>query len=172
MLCKGGRLPIGYTELEYFAPNNKLTTNIVAALSKWEIETKMLSLPTENQVLICSNASGGHFGGYISTRQNYGVGDYLTLPSTPTNETLLEVEFTTNGIKMTYNGTTVSRSGTNHTQNATLFASDGNAYKYSGVIYSVKCIFGGQFNGIPAKRNIDDHIGLYDLANGVFYDFS
>lgn len=98
---------------------------------------------------------------------------------------MFDIEFISLGLKVTCNGTTLTRTnanGYNHWGSTSgiifkvslldeLNGPTANV-KYSGKVYSIKCTSGGSFHGIPAKRNSDNHFGLYDIENNVFYDLS
>ena len=130
------------------------------------------SLTTSNEVIISSGL--GYAGQYAAACSNgkWGLGtsssDIYTSVAVTTRSTIY-ITYTSNGITMTVGNETVSRTATNaHTNNTYLFAAQSNSY-FKGKIYSVECMSGGNFNGIPAQRDSDSKNGIYDLANDVFY---
>ena len=171
----GGGLPSGYTQLEYVSNAvRSIDTGVTAAGSKWEFDLVCDSISTNNRVFTCSNSAGGHFAGALNNNR-WGLGGsagmYVNVATT-TRSTII-VEYTTNGMVLKIGNLTASRTGSsNHSGNALLFGDGDNNYLYNGRLYSAKCTSGGNFNGIPAKRDSDNHVGLYDMENNVFHDIS
>lgn len=173
MLKKGEIvLPSGYTKLDYVSgATQKINTGISAEGTIWQIDVQAENNPSlETQVVIATDGVGGHFFGLINTSKKWGVGDSLYFSNAITDRSVIEIEFTTKGIKATLDGVTKSREGTSaHTYNVHLFANPANGYKYPQRLYGAKCLSGGSFHGIPCKRDSDDKQGLYDIENDTFY---
>ena len=166
-------LPDGYAQLDYVQGITRvISTNISPVNSQWEFDVVCDSSTTSNEVIICTGFGyGGQFAAACGNGK-WGLGTgagYYTSVNVTTRSTIF-ITYTSNGITMTIGNETVSRTGTNgHTDNPFLFGAKGNGLFSSGKIYSVKCLSGGSFNGVPAQRISDNKNGIYDLANDVFY---
>lgn len=170
-------LPDGYAQLDYVQGVTRvISTNISPVNSQWEFDVVCDSLTTSNEVIICTGVGyGGQFAAACGNGK-WGLGTgagYYTSVNVTTRSTIY-ITYNSNGIIMTIGGETVSRAtNTNgHGNNIFLFAAQDNAFFRSGKIYSVKCLSGGSFNGVPAQRISDNKKGLYDTANDVFYSLT
>lgn len=172
MLKKGEIvLPSGYTKLDYVSgATQKINTGISAEGTIWQIDVQAENNPLGTQVVIGTQAGGGHFFGLLDVPKKWGVGDSLYFSNAITDRSVIEIEFTTNGMKATLDGVTISREGSSaHSTSVHLFANSSNGYKYPQRLYGAKCLSGGSFHGIPCKRDSDDKQGLYDIENDTFY---
>jgi hypothetical protein len=182
-------LPSGYTQLDYIENIVKgLDTNILATNSdtidgtqsgsSWEVDVQCNSTPSSGQIILCTNEDVAHWLQVLNTG-NYSVGGGNNLSASITSRNVITVAFTGGGISASIGNETVTRAYTYMNKysvclfeniNYTMQQYGGLVFK--GKIYGAKCTIGGSFNGVPAKRNSDNHFGLYDTANSVFYDLS
>lgn len=163
-----------YIKCNYVASSNPTTivTNIAALNSKWEVDAQYTgSNPSGNLVVICSDDNGGHFFG-VTSNGKWGCHNTYELSVAASTRSTIELEFITNGIKMTIGNETLQRVGSTAHGNYINLLGYNNKYKYTGRIYGIRCISGGSFNGVPAKRISDGVYGIYDTANDVFYSGS
>lgn len=184
-------LPSEYTQLEYISncvkgidtgilatDSEDLTTSIEG--SSWELDVRYdSSLPSANQMLVAGNEDIAHWAGYINDAQKFGLSKDYAFSAAATVRQVITFTFWSNKITTTSNGQNFSRNYTYHNHRSVCLFNNINAtlqqyagFQYTGRIYSAKCVSGGSFNGIPAERNSDNHFGLYDIENNVFYDLS
>ena len=164
-------LPSGYLECEYIEGTSSLSTmsTNVSGISTWLIDVYHPNKTGGNQIVIGRYDSGSNWL-VADDGASWGPGANKKIGSCSVR-TIIEVEFTSNGLVTTNTATGVSidRTGSARPQNTIDLFGWNNKYKYTGRMYSAKCIEGGSFDGIPAKRVSDGAFGLYDIANGVFY---
>lgn len=184
-------IPSEYTRLEYVNNATKgFLTGVDCVASKepfvgttWELDVQGVSAQS-TQILICSTWDTGHNIGITTSTSGYTMsGETFTTPYTTRG--VLEVKFISLGLEATFNGETKSKTSTtnfNHWANSTgvifkvSLLSDmhndnatANAMIFKGKVYSIKCTSGGNFNGVPAKRNSDNILGIYDKYSDTFY---
>ena len=169
----GTVLPSAYTALEYISgATNGVRPGIASIGSRWELVLQCVAAPSSSQIIICSDAYPAHFAEALSSGVwgLLGEGYNTTIPVT--QKSVITVEFTQKGIIMSVGGQTVQK--TNETRDnyetVCLFQENSTTnFTYTGKVFSAKCLQGGNFYGVPCKRNSDNKEGLYDLANNVFY---
>lgn len=168
----GGILPSGYTQLEYVSnATTKIVTEIELVGSTWEVDVEMEASPSGTQIIICSDSSAAHWFG-VGSSGYFTVGGGVNFGQV-TTRTTYEVSFASTSISVTANGETKNRySGSGPLETYVSLFGYTFQYQYKGKCYGIKCTNGGNFNGIPAKRNSDNHQGIYDLSGDVFYDLS
>jgi hypothetical protein len=184
-------IPSEYTRLEYVNNATKgFLTGVDCVASKepfvgttWELDVQGVSAQS-TQILICSTWDTGHNIGIKTGKNGYTMsGETFTTPYTTRG--VLEVKFISLGLEATFNGETKSKTSTtnyNHWKNSTgviyktsllsdMNTEDANATAmvFKGKVYSIKCTSGGNFNGVPAKRNSDNILGIYDKYSDTFY---
>lgn len=169
----GGTTPIfpaGYEQCDYVVPSSSsaiFTTGVTALGSEWELDLQDTVTTSDNQVFICSKDNGGCFAAVNSSGKfALGASNVMTSAST---RTTVGIEFINKGMIMTIGGNNTQRVGSYaHDQYVSLLGYNGN-YLYKGKIYGIKCVSGGSFDAVPARRISDGVYGLYDTANDVFY---
>lgn len=178
-------LPVGYTRLEYIENATKgIDTGILAVDSQdlsqniagttWELDIKCDSVPSSGQMLICTNEDVGHWveaqaNGKFGAGYDYSVGNV-------TVRSKIQVAFTSQSVSLSYNGETKTRNYTYHNKKNVCLLRNINyglqqyeGFQFTGKVYSIKCTSGGSFDAVPARRESDSKVGLYDKANDVFY---
>lgn len=169
----GGVTPIlidGYEPCDYVVPSSVsaiITTGVTAFGSVWELDLQDSVITSAGQIFICSSDFGGCYAN-VNSSGNWSLGSSYVMTSASTRTTI-GIEFITKGLIMTIGANSTQRVGTyDHNPYVTLFGYN-NKYLYQGKIYGIKCVSGGSFEGVPAKRISDSAYGLYDIANKVFY---
>lgn len=184
-------LPSGYTKLDYIEnivkgldtgikATNSTTIDSSASGSSWEVDIQYNSVPSINQYVVCTDEDVAHWFMERSDVGKYAVGGGgYSLTAALTSRNTITVAFTGGSISATCGNETVTRAYTyRNNKNVCLFENINYTMQqygglvFKGKIYGAKCTSGGSFNGVPAKRNSDNHFGLYDTANSVFYDLS
>ena len=180
-------LPNGYTRLEYVDNAVRgIDTGILAtdsqdisqsvAGSSWEVDVQCTTTPTgNNQFVVATNEDIAHWFA-ARTSGMFGIGGtgYELFPTTERHT--YQVVFYSDKTIVSAEGQSVSRNLTyRNNYNVCLLRNvNPNAQQYAGLqftgrVYSIRCTSGGSFDAVPAKRNSDNALGLYDKANGVFY---
>lgn len=159
-----------YVKCSYVVPSSSssiFTTGVTALGSEWELDLQDTVTTSGNQVFICSNSYGGCFAAVNSSGKfALGASNVMTSAST---RTTVGIEFINKGMIMTIGSGSTQRVGSYaHNQYVSLLGYNGN-YLYQGKIYGIKCVSGGSFDAVPARRISDGVYGLYDTANAVFY---
>lgn len=171
-------LPAGFTRLSYIKNiTSRYNTDIVAYGSEWEFVLQHTAIPTSsNQVIVAFEGNGGA-GEYAGALKNgywgLGVNDISQYTSVPvTDKAKIKVAWYTgqSSATMTIGNETITRAYTSTigTKKVRLFGIVEVTDIYKGKIYSVKCTAGGNFHGIPARRDSDNKEGLYDIENNTF----
>ena len=181
-------LPNGYTRLEYIDNSARgIDTGILAVNSSdmsqstigstWEVDVQCNSAPASNEMIVVANEDIGHWFGAVASTGCFGSGgtDYC-FSSPATTRQQIQVAFFSNKIVLTSGGVTKTRNYTYHNNRSVCLLRNinPNSQQYAGLqftgrVYSIRCTSGGSFDAVPAKRNSDNALGLYDKANGVFY---
>lgn len=169
----GGTTPIfpaGYEQCDYVVPSSSsaiFTTGVNALGSEWELDLQDTVTTSGNQIFICSKDDGGCFAAVNSSGKfALGASNVMTSAST---RTTVGIEFIDKGMIMTIGDNNTQRVGTYlHNQYVSLLGYNGK-YLYKGKIYGIKCVSGGSFDAVPARRISDGVYGLYDTSNDVFY---
>lgn len=168
------RVPEGYTQLQSI--NTGAAAMINTGLSgdiQWEIDAVGSSpYPTSRMLVSCTNTSSSSawFGQQGSV---WGCGTTSTSVSLSTRATIIinfnsssnNMNGTVNGVAFTYTAT-ASVAG-----NWFLFGNPNGSYKFYGSLFSAVARQGGVvvFDGVPARRNSDNVVGLYDVVSGNFF---
>lgn len=176
------RLPDGYTELEY-----------IGATGTQYINTGVIATPKTTAKYKFAMHSVSRYGGHVLSGVNYffpffrGLSDYKFLFNRGGESVFdftgqIGVAYEVNAFendKIIINevdcGTFSTSSATNDTKSLYLMAYGGDpsntSYTMNGKIYYCQIFEDGVLirDFIPARRNDDSVIGLYDLANDVFY---
>lgn len=166
-------LPIGFTRLNYIQSTGTqyIDTGIIPTVNtsaKLKINVQSLAV---SGVLGCYWGFNGFF---LATLNNYAfrwhcASDADLAASTNTD---YEIELYNGGFNV--NGSVVSNSASTSIVNANLLLFRCPTNQYPGAsckIYSFILYENGEIirNFIPAKRDSDDIIGMYDIVNDVFY---
>ena len=167
-------LPEGYTRLEFVSPNKSIITQIQGTGTTWETEVQMDTTPLSWQIII---GKSDYLGNFIGAKNNgyFSIGSTTAYDFAPvTTRCKFVVSFGQKSVTVTYNGETKTyeRSSVQGQQNINFFGFAANSYLFKGRCYGLKCTSGASFNGIPAQRDSDNHQGLYDIDNDVFYDLT
>lgn len=163
-------LPGGYTRLEYVQWKNKMIeTNIAANGSQWVLELMRDANPRLIEIIIAASTRYGHHA-TANTTGKWGLGEGVETSIPVTTRSVIGINFSVKSITMSINSQNISRAGAEDlsTEKAHLFGF-GLRYYYVGKIYSVKCVSGGSFNGVPAQRESDLKVGIYDTVSDIFY---
>lgn len=159
-----------YIKCSYVVPSSSsaiFTTGVTALGSEWELDLQDTVTTSGNQVFICSNDNGGCFAA-VNSSGKFALGASNVMASASTRTTV-GIEFIDKGTIMTIGSGNTQRIGTvSHNQYVSLLGYNDN-YLYKGRIYGIKCVSGGSFDAVPARRISDGVYGLYDTANDVFY---
>ena len=176
--CDAGMyLASNYTELEYIESTSALKQYIDTGYIPQtnNVSGDMRVVPTKNishvDIIGSSNLSIGYNGGnrFFIWAEAPGELKY-TAPFTVGAMYDINFEVTATGRTLTVNGESVSDGkGGVSTGSIKLFRND-NTTNFIGRIYGVTFSDGGNliFNLIPARRNSDGVIGMYNMVNGEF----
>ena len=170
-------LPAGYTRLNSISGiTDFITTNINSNGTTWEFDVVTHQDGVQTQILAGYGSAGaGQYGGAcITGKWGLGTTDDLCTTVPYTQRSKILIAFTSQQASMTIGDQTITRAAASASSgNLELLgfhvANNIDNYKIRGTIYSVKCIAGASFDGVPAERNSDNKQGIYDLANDVFY---
>lgn len=178
-------LPVGYTRLEYIENATKgIDTRILAVDSQdlsqniagttWELDVKCDSVPSSGQMLICTNEDVGHWVEALANGK-FGAGNDYSMGNV-TVRSKIQVAFTSQSVSISYNGETKTRNYTYHNKRNVCLLRNINynlqqyeGFQFTGKVYSIKCTSGGSFDAVPARRESDSKVGLYDKSNNEFY---
>lgn len=182
-------LPAGYTRLQYvenavrgidtgiLAVNSQSLTSAIPG-TEWDIDVKCDNIPSSNQMIICTNEDMGHWVEAM-TDGTFGIGNTDYRIGDITTRTTLHVSWKSNGVTISCNGESRTRAYSyQNVHNVCLFRNinpnqqQHEGYQFTGKVYSIRCTNGGSFDGVPARRNSDNKVGLYDIENDVFYPLS
>lgn len=162
-------LPPDYHREEYVSGpfTTKLVTSVNKLLGTWVLDVE--SGNTDSQMIIsCQTTTGGGYAGVSGGK--YWLGGGISSRTSCIGRQTLSVYFQINSIYLEVNGETVSRTGSAPNDTVELFSGNGG-YRYTGKIYSVKCINDSAvlFDGVPVTRISDDKQGIYDFVSSTFY---
>lgn len=178
-------VPIGYTQLEYIesTTGQVINTGIVPNKTTKIVDTVLLTQTNSYQRIFGAKGNtfdverydtDGKFYCELYGNPSVGSGEIYVSNNTVLVVTL-DASKTSNNYSINSTVRSASRGSTTPTTPIYLsgkLASDGttryNSYlrRYSCVIYSGASILR---NYVPARRNVDAVVGLYDKANNVFY---
>lgn len=171
----GGLLPSGYIMIEYVqGAVTPINTNIGVFGSRWELVLQEPSVPSANQICACYDAVNGKYVAALSNGK-WGMSAYYNIFSqTPcTDKSTLIIQWSNAGIlTLEVNNETITWRDTltpDNSKMSLLGAPSGTPYLFTGKVYSIKCLSGGDFDGVPAQDINTGKQGLYDIANNVFY---
>ena len=167
------RVPSGYTQLTsiYSSGGAGIDTGLSGNI-QWEITAVGdAPYPTTRFLVSCANATGnsswfgeqGYMWGYGSTNST-GIG--------VRNKATITIDFNTNSCNITINESQFSSSlASASAGNWHLFCSPSGSYYFWGEMFSAIARQGGVivFDGVPAIRDSDDEVGLYDMVSGNFF---
>ncbi|MCQ2582125.1 MAG: hypothetical protein MJ170_04075 [Alphaproteobacteria bacterium] len=192
--CPMGYMPTKYTQLEYIESTGTqyIDTGVVAnATSEFRVAFKMMMTQLissrEQAILGCKNLSSNQGttlfyspnSKYISSWSGTQTG-WADMAATDVN-TIHEIlmSFTRpSGRNFVIDGTTLTNSWSNNmlanNEHYAIFNSCANAGKvenFYGRIYYFNMYQDNElvFNGIPAKSNSDNELGMYDTVTGQFF---
>lgn len=180
-------IPVAYTRLQYVenavrgidtgikATTSTDYTGTAVLGSVWEVDMQA-AIANDAQYVIATNENVGHYF-CVFNNGKCGVGGTGGNFSEPATTRLsYQVSFYSTKIEISNGSQTVSKNYTTQNARNVCILENINAgeSQYAGVhfvgkVFSIKCVSGGSFDAVPAKRNSDNRVGLYDKANNVFY---
>ena len=176
--CEQSNIPVGYTELEYIQSSGTQYINTgVSGNATIKITAQASTIKGSSQALLSSTpaAQGGTWFGEFTTNQKWGIGSGNGLTTIdPTTKMTAEITFDGSGCSGTVNGESITRSATITQGGWTIGAGVSGTtlnYPFSGKVWSCKITQDGVVvrNFIPAKRNSDNEIGMYDIVSDAFF---
>jgi len=176
---------VGYTRLDYIQTNGSQWINTGISSNgigmKTDIQLELTTNQTSEQAAIGRTVGGGYEvyfasgGGKIGTYRVSGQRADINMSYGPGVVYTIQSEMTSSSIYTNINGATASYSGSMDTWSVSdgqmvLFRHAGN-YNLSAKVYYVKMWQNGTLvrNYVPARRDSDNVVGMYDLVNGTFY---
>ena len=176
-----GRLPSGYTEIEYIEnPSTARIDTGISGASSWSFTAQLIGNLSGNACVFGSYTTGGHFLAVIySQSSKWGLGasagQYSSVVAT--TKTDIEVDVVSSRkMDARIGSESITRTGTTDvTRNLLLFAADSTgSYTFPGRMYGdvVGTKNGVEvFHGVPCT-NPNNVAGLYDLVSATFISSS
>ncbi len=180
-------VPSGYTQVEYLVSdgNQKIDTGIYGIGKRVVIDAQYTGESSNTVKFLAGYYSGeyiGTFAGVYSNKWGLSSGYKLT-NSSATNRTRLTLSFDTNSSSeyhnravLAANGETTTVTRANVLNNGTIWLLNAgtNANRgFLGQVYHVLIYDDAtgavMFNGIPARSNSNNELGLYDTVSGTFF---
>ena len=170
-----GRLPSGYTELEYISNgSNAWIDTGISGVAAWTVSAKIDASRSASQVIIGRGTSTPIWFGAYTNKTVWGMGSSQNSSTSALNKTTSVVSFSGKTASAVV-GTNDSCSRTfsaNGTGNYTLFNVGTNkAYPFVGNLYGdVICVQNNveTFHGVPCT-DPNNVAGLYDLISDTFF---
>ena len=172
-------VPSGYTELEYIKSTGTqyIDTGIAKTSQVFDIKTRVSYADTNGRYLFGTSGSSPNYCGRYSNGKFELNNTYSTLVSRA--NVIYDLHYYGNGTRTYF---TISTSDAN-TETLSAGAGSTGERNYSilsngrlnsaikGNIYYYELSVGNvlKFKGIPAKRNSDEAVGMYDMVSGNFY---
>ncbi len=169
----GDMLPSGYTHLEYieFTGNQWINTEVLPS-SNTELQMEMLAKAGSKMAYSTSGSTSSFNGMYYNINGSGGTANMngrSTIFTTSLN-TKHKIIQNRNGVTFdntgySYNGDVPDFSGTNP-----LWIGGDAYFRFEGYVYSWRINENGNLvqNLVPARRNSDDVLGMYDTVSGTF----
>ncbi|MBP5485790.1 MAG: hypothetical protein J6Y07_03740 [Alphaproteobacteria bacterium] len=168
-------VPYAYTPLEYIEATNE-TTTINLGLSgdmNFLVVAQSSRIKGASQTLL-SSTNGGNTStwfGEATTTHTWGVSGASGAHAIYSTEKIsANITFDSFGARGTVNGQTIVRNKDTTQQNWCLFSTCIGYYPFLGKVWTLRAYQNGVLVGnfIPAKRNSDNEIGMYDTVSGTF----
>ncbi len=178
-------LPSGYTALEYIESTGTqyIDTGIAKTSLVFKVEVDVSFADSTGRYLIgysgsspnyCGRASDGKFEFNYSDRtvMSSGIDERVKIEFGRTVERGFEFTVTKNGVSETLSN---DYTGTTSTNTFTIFGNHSSSTNVSrilnGKIYLAKIFINDELKRdlIPARRDTDDEIGMYDMVSGTFF---
>ena len=170
-------LPAGYTELQYIESTGTqyidtgITGNVTIRATAQQTQN------TGSSQILFGTTPGGEGGSYFGTSGDskyWGLGVTASVGASSvlgTTKATIEVVFESTGASATINNESVTRGASLTQGNLTLFSAPAGAYIGRFKLWSTKVYKNNTLvrDLIPAKRNSDSVIGMYDTVNNRFY---
>ena len=170
----GDMLPSGYTRLEYieFTGNQWINTGVLPS-SNTELQMEMLAKASNKMAYSTSGSASSVNGAYYNINGSSGgtanMNGRTTFFTTSLN-TKHKIIQNRNGVtfdstRYSYNDGVPDFSGTNP-----LWIGGGASFRFEGYVYSWRINENGNLvqNLVPARRNNDNVLGMYDTVSGTF----
>lgn len=182
----GGRLPSGYTELEYIESTSDsagvgdqyIDTEVIPSTNDFSVVMKVSArvIDAENWFLTINRQMPAGTATYLQfgVRGNSTFATHLTYVAidgtTAATSDIVDITFSVQGRTATQSGDathtmTAAELQSGSYRNSTITIVNGNWRCYSCQIYLGDALVR---DFVPCKT-ADDEVGLYDLVNGVFY---
>ena len=174
VLWRKSLLPSGYTQLEYIESTGtqRIEPNI-SGNARWVITAQANLIKGNSQVLISSTGSGesGTWYGESTNSRVWGAGGTALSDIPPTTKTTADLTFNNSGITGTIGGISVVRNITSKNSIWSIFASTSQSYPFIGKLFEATVYQNDEIvrKLIPAKRDSDNVLGMYDTVTGQFF---
>lgn len=174
VLWRKSLLPSGYTQLEYIESTGtqRIDTNI-SGNARWVITAQANSIKGDSQVIISSTigAVGGTWYGESTNSRVWGAGGTALSDIPPTTKTTADLTFNNSGVTGTIGGISVVRNITATQQIWSIFATSSKIFPFIGKLFEATVYQNGTMvrNLIPAMRNSDSKVGMYDTVTRQFF---
>ena len=171
-------IPATYTKLEYIQTNGNQYINVGLSSNGigLSVETKVMFLDTYQERTILGREAGGGFDLYTNSEPQLGLWNNSSsvIRVSISQNTLYTISagMTSSGITMTVNGTNYSGAAPQSMSAANLNLFRHNYTSYAKLkMYYLKLYNNGTLvrDFIPAKRNSDNVVGMYDTVSGNFF---
>jgi len=178
-------LPSGYTALEYIESTGTqyIDTGIARTSLVFKVEVDVSFADSTGRYLIgcggnspnyCGRASDGKFEFNYSDRtvMSSGIDERVKIEFGCTVERGFEFTVTKNGVSETLSNNSTSKTSTN---TFTIFGNHSSSTNVNrilnGKIYLAKIFINNELKRdlIPARRDSDSEIGMYDMVSGTFF---
>ena len=170
----GDMLPSGYTRLEYieFTGNQWINTGVLPS-SNTELQMEMLAKANNEMAYSTSGSLSSVNGAYYNINAGGGgvanMNGRSTIFTTSLNTKHKIIQnrnsVTFDNTRYSYNDDVPDFSGTNP-----LWIGGGASFRFKGYVYSWRINENGNLvqNLVPARRNNDNVLGMYDTVSGTF----
>ena len=160
-------LPIGYTPLQYIeSTGTQYIDTGVSGNAHFIITAQATSASARVLFSSTPSASSGTWIGSYSDNDYWSVGNRIYTTITKTTKVLIDAEMNSNGVFAKFNNETANNATSVNQGNWYLFSADNGLYPFIGKVWGVQITQGGTLvrDFVPAIRNSDGVVGLYDLA--------
>ena len=174
VLWKKAPSPSDYTQLEYIESTGtqRIDTNI-SGNARWVITAQATTIKGSSQVIISSTGGGGAgtWYGESTNSRVWGAGGTALSDIPPTTKTTADLTFNNSGITGTIGGISVVRDVTSNNSSWSIFATSSRLFPFTGKLFEATAYQNGTMvrNLIPAIRNNDSKVGMYDTVTKQFF---
>ena len=163
----------GYTQVEYLQSDGGqyINTGIQAEGTKWNVMANAVSTSGEG-LLVAYGSAGGTYVSQVNGRWSVGLSSVPYIGDS-TVKTNITVDWTTSGTTIVYINDTMRQGSRNGSGDSNVLLMNYNdRYPFTGKVYSALATNANNvmvFDGVPARRDSDSVLGMYDTVSGNFF---